>query len=261
MYRKIRSLGDFGFLLYLELLFFAFLAPLRKQESYSTAGFLTKVENHDGTGWQNQAEMRYDGLGNRLEMVGYAGTESATTQYELDNGRVLAAASGENSTFYLYGLGAIGELSAAWSYSLPDGTGTPRQIVNANGEVTLVASYTPWGDTLETYGTGSFTNGYFGGLMDTATGLLYVGNGMYYDPQTGHFLNRNVHPEQTNPYVPWGDPAGAMVAPLALLALVFTNKKKRTKLDYLIIALVLGVTVGMSDERISRIFNHPSPYS
>ena len=82
--------------------------------------------------------------------------------------------------------------------------------------------------------------------MDTATGLLYVGNGMYYDPQTGRFLNRNVHPEQTNPYVPWGDPAGAMVAPLALLALVFTNKKKRTKLDYWIIALVLGLSAGMS---------------
>ena len=217
-----------------------------KRYTYSIAGFLTKVEHHDGTGWQTQAEMRYDGLGNRLEMVGYAGTESVTTQYELDNGRVLAAASGENSTFYLYGLGAIGEQTDAWSYSLPDGTGTPRQIVNANGEVTLVTSYTPWGDTLETYGTGNFSYGYFGGLMDTATGLLYVGNGMYYDPQTGRFLNRNVHPEQTNPYVPWGDPAGAMVAPLALLALVFTNKKKRTKLDYWIIALVLGLSVGMS---------------
>jgi len=35
------------------------------------------------------------------------------------------------------------------------------------------------GDTLETYGTGNFTYGYFGGVMDAATGLLYVGYGQY----------------------------------------------------------------------------------
>ena len=59
-------------------------------------------------------------------------------------------------------------MTTAWSYSLPDGTGTSRQITDAGGTVTLAASYTPWGDTFEYFGEGSFTWGYFGGLMDAA---------------------------------------------------------------------------------------------
>jgi hypothetical protein len=64
----------------------------------------------------------------------------------------------------------------------------------ASGEVALTSSYTPWGDTLSVRGTGSFTLGYFGGItlappahpaqfsgagVDTATCLLYIGNGQY----------------------------------------------------------------------------------
>ncbi len=71
----------------------------------------------------------------------------------------------------------------------------PRQLTDASGEVTLAVRYDPWGDTLETrwvepvetYGAGNFQFGYpsielragFGGLMDAATGLLYIGNGQY----------------------------------------------------------------------------------
>jgi hypothetical protein len=57
---------------------------------------------------------------------------------------------------------------------------------------------------MESNGTGNFSFGYLGGLMDTATNLIYVGNGQYYDPTTGRFLNRNVNSNSTNPYVPWG---------------------------------------------------------
>jgi hypothetical protein len=53
-------------------------------------------------------------------------------------------------------------------------------LTDASGAVTFAARYTPWGDTLETYGTGNFAFGYYGGVMDAATGLLYVGNGQYY---------------------------------------------------------------------------------
>jgi len=61
-------------------------------------------------------------------MTGYAEGQSVTTQYELDNGRVLAADTGDLTTFYLYGLGPMAELTDAWSYSLPDGSNTPRQL-------------------------------------------------------------------------------------------------------------------------------------
>jgi len=91
--------------------------------------------------------------------------------------------------------------------------------------------------------------------MDTTTGLLYVGNGQYYDPSTGRFLNRNVNPNSANPYVPLppsgmlregGEPTGALIAPLVLLAILYGRKKRRGKLDTLIILLVLCVGIGMS---------------
>lgn len=91
---------------------------------------------------QTQAEMLYDGLGNRLQMTAYSGGQSVTTQYELDNGRVLSAdpsagpgqGAAGNVTYSLYGLGPIGELTTTWNYSLPDGTGTPRQLTDSAGD-------------------------------------------------------------------------------------------------------------------------------
>lgn len=66
---------------------------------------------------------------------------------------------------------------------------------------------------------GSLAWGYFGGLADAATGLIYMGDEQYYDPSTGRFLTRQ--PVRLNPYVPWGgDPAGALLGPLTLLVLL-----------------------------------------
>lgn len=103
-------------------------------------------------------------------------------------------------------------------------------MTDDTGEVTYSARYTPWGDTLDASGTGNLTFGYpsielragFGGLMDVATGLLYVVMGSITlapalrlvqcrcNPSTGRFLTRNAKPNQTNPYVPF-DPTGAML--------------------------------------------------
>jgi hypothetical protein len=118
-------------------------------------------------------------------------------------------------------------------------------VNDESGAVTLSSSYAPRGDALEYHGTGNFTFGYFGGLMDAATGLLYVGNGQYYDPSTGRFLTRHAKPDNTNPYVPW-NPSSALFAPLALLFLLYSNKRKRSKWDTLVIMLLLGVAVTMS---------------
>jgi YD repeat-containing protein len=219
--------------------------------TYNTAGFLVAVEKHDGTDWQDQAQMVYDGLGNRLSMTAWAGGESVTTLYEQVDGRVLTATAGSSTTNYLYGLGPIAELTTAWAYPLNDGTNTQRQMTDVDGAILLTTSYTPWGETLSIYYGSSrwFTYGYFGGIMDSATGLIYVGNGQYYDPATGRFLNRNNNPDQTNPYVPWkSDPSGALISPLILLGLVFMNKKKRGKWDNLVIFLVMGIalSIGLS---------------
>ncbi|MBI5963218.1 MAG: hypothetical protein HY863_07075 [Chloroflexi bacterium] len=114
--------------------------------------------------------------------------------------------------------------------TLPDGSNTPRQLTDASGEVTFAARYIPWGSTLETYGTGNpstssgqaFEFGYFGGLMDEASGLLYVGNGQYYDPATGRW---DAKTNNSNPYKPF-DPMGAMVGPLGLMAIFFGKKEE-----------------------------------
>ena len=101
-----------------------------KRYSYSVAGFVTKVELYDGSTWQPQAEMAYDGLGNRLEMSAYAEGQSVTTRYVLDGSQVLAATAGESSTFYLCGYGPLAELTGAWAYPLADGSRTARQLVD-----------------------------------------------------------------------------------------------------------------------------------
>ena len=122
-------------------------------------------------------------------------------------------------------------------FVLPDGANTPRQLSDLTGEITLSARYTPWGDALDTYGTGDFTFGYFGGVMDAATGLLYVGNGQYYDPATGRFLTRDAKPNNNNPYVPW-DPTGAIIGPLAAVALFFGKRKRGSKIGTFFILLL-----------------------
>jgi RHS repeat-associated protein len=118
-------------------------------------------------------------------------------------------------------------------------------LTDATGEVTYSSRYTPWGSTLETYGTGNFEFGYFGGLMDAATGLLYVGDGQYYDPATGRFLNRDAKPKQDNPYTPF-DPMGMLFAPLGLMALVYGRKKKGSKWAVLLVILSFAVVTGMT---------------
>ena len=118
-------------------------------------------------------------------------------------------------------------------------------MTDASGEVTLATRYTPWGDTLESYGTGNLAFGYFGGVIDAATGLLYVGNGQYYDPATGRFLTRDTKPNQDNPYTPF-DPMGMLVGPLGLVALIYGRKKKGSKWGMWIALLLVVGSVGMS---------------
>ena len=49
------------------------------------------------------------------------------SHYVMDGNQPLMAESAGNTTYYLYGLGAIGEKITAWNYSLPDGTNIQRQ--------------------------------------------------------------------------------------------------------------------------------------
>lgn len=213
-----------------------------KRYTYNAAGFLIRVEAFEDD-WQTQTEMAYNALGQRLKMESHG----TTARYVMDGHKPLAAASGGSAIYYLYGLAPIGEVTTTWSYPLPDGLGMSRQITDAGGTVTFAASFTPWGETFESFGDGNFTWGYFGGLMDAATGLLYIGNGQYYDPDTGRFLTRGANPNSPNPYVPWnGDPAGALLAPMGLLAFVYRGRRTRNKWNMLIVLIVLGMSVSLA---------------
>ncbi len=220
-----------------------------RRYTYNDAGYLAQVESHDGASYQLQAEMTYNGLGQRLAMTAYALGQSVTTQYTLDtawSGYPLVADADGQSTFYFYGRGAVAEKTTAWSYYLKDGQGTARQLADPSGLVTLARTFTPWGETLEqadpgSGGDGDLAWGYFGGYMDAATGLLYVGNGQYYAPATGRFLTRQ--PGRINPYVPWSDPLGSSVGVLGLLGMLRRRKRKRkgklSRLDMLALLLVV----------------------
>ena len=81
--------------------------------------------------------------------------------------------------------------------------------------------------------------------MDAATGLLYAGNGQYYDPTTGRFLDRS-NPNSTNPYVPWGgNPSAAFMAPLVLLPLLYSRGKKGSKWATFLVVLLFSLTAGL----------------
>ena len=211
---------------------------------------------------QVQAQMAYNGLAyksglrQRMTMTAYSSGLSVTTQYTPDptvRSRTLAATADGQTSFYLYGLGPLGEFTNVWSYSLPDGTGTPRQLTDAAGGVTLANRYDPWGEmrhcVRQQAGQGNFTWGYFGGLMDAATGLIYVGDGQYYDPQTGRFLTRGAQQGKANPYVPWGgDPTGLLVGPLALMVLLRWKKRGRalSRMERVLLAVLVLAAVGVA---------------
>jgi hypothetical protein len=61
-------------------------------------------------------------------------------------------------------------------------------------------------------------------LIDATIGLIYIGNGQYYDPETGCFLTRRVNPNSTNPYVPW-NPSGLLIGSLGLVMMFYCSKR------------------------------------
>ena len=65
---------------------------------------------------------------------------------------------------------------------------------------------------------------YISTLTDFATGLMYIGNGQYFDPETGRFLTRGVFPNSPNPYVPW-NPIGTILGPLGLVSANYARKR------------------------------------
>jgi RHS repeat-associated protein len=75
---------------------------------------------------------------------------------------------------YALGTRPLAQYAGAWEYLLPDALGSVRQIVDANGNVTLAESYEPYGSVLNRVGTASSIFGYSGEQIDTYIKLLFL---------------------------------------------------------------------------------------
>ncbi len=179
-----------------------------------------QVETHDGGSFQLQAEMVYDGNGNRLQAIAHANGSAITATYTLDSrsGLPLLVDNGTNVTMILYGQTAIGEYAvqtAEWHYYLGDAQLSVRQLVDESGVVTLAQTYGPYGVLLHQAGDGGGLFGYQGG-QSAANGLWYFGDG-YFDPQTGQFLAANGSPLLPLAAAAMANPAGLLLGPVLLI--------------------------------------------
>ena len=68
----------------------------------------------------------------------------------------------------------LAQYGGTWEYLLADALGSVRQIVDANGNVTLAESYEPYGSVLSSNGTASSIFGYAGEQIDTYIKLLFL---------------------------------------------------------------------------------------
>ncbi len=111
----------------------------------------------------------YNGDGARLKQI-IAGVPTTYTQdLVAPLPVVLQSKSGANAMQYVYAFGTrpLAQNGGAWEYLLPDALGSVRQIVDANGNVTLAKSYEPYGTVLTSTGTASAIFGYAGEQLDS----------------------------------------------------------------------------------------------
>ena len=190
-----------------------------KTYTYNQANRLT-----DLTQGATTFQFNYNGDGARLRQI-IAGVSTTYTQdLVAPLPVVLQAKTGANTTKYVYALGtrplAHAERGTAWEYLLADALGSVRQIVDADGNVTLAESYEPYGNVLSSTGTASSIFAYAGEQLDTYIKLLFL-RARYYSPETGGFLSKDVwqgdytRPQSFNGWsyvegnpINWTDPTG-----------------------------------------------------
>jgi RHS repeat-associated protein len=133
----------------------------------------------------------YNGDGARLRQV-IAGVPTTYTQdLAVPLPVVLQSKTGVNAMQYVYALGTrpLAQYGSSWEYLLADALGSVRQIVAANGNVTLAESYEPYGSVLTSTGVASSIFAYAGEQIDTS-GLIYL-RARYMQPTLGIFLARD----------------------------------------------------------------------
>lgn len=138
----------------------------------------------------------YDAENNRIGMV----DNGKTTRYVINpNARlsqVLIKTDDQgNKTFYVYGLGLIGQEEANGTYKTYhfDRRGSTVAITDENGNVTDHFQYAPYGELVRHDGptaTPFMFNGRYG-VMTDSNGLYYM-RARYYNPEIRRFINQDV---------------------------------------------------------------------
>ncbi len=138
----------------------------------------------------------YDAENNRIGVV----DNGKTTRYVINpNARlsqVLIKTDDQgNKTFYVYGLGLIGQEEANGTYKTYhfDRRGSAIAITDENGNVTDCFQYAPYGELARHDGPTAtsfmFNGGY--GVMTDSNGLYYM-RARYYNPEIRQFINQDV---------------------------------------------------------------------
>jgi RHS repeat-associated protein len=80
-----------------------------------------------------------------------------------------------------------------WTYELPDGLGSVRQLADAQGYLVQRYDYAPFGEVLASEGNRINSLRYTGEQWDSDVGLLYL-RARWYDPSVGRFTTRDLFP-------------------------------------------------------------------
>jgi len=133
--------------------------------------------------------------------------------------RTLVRNKGGNATYYVYGLGLIGqEQSGIYQNYHFDSHGSTVAITDANGVVTDRFEYDSYGGSLNHTGTGDTPFQYNGkyGVQTDPNGLLYM-RARYYNPAIRRFINQDVLFGDLNPGISLNRFAFANGNPVSLM--------------------------------------------
>jgi len=151
----------------------------------------------------------YDAENNRISIADSVYQATYVINPHAVFSQVLTQTDGQgNQTFYIYGLGLIGEQSStgynAYHYDL---RGSTVMLTDINGATTDTFQYGPYGELLNHTGISATPFQYNGqyGIMNDGNGLYYM-RARYYNPEIKRFISRDsvlgdlINPKKLNRY-------------------------------------------------------------
>ncbi|MHB8157220.1 MAG: RHS repeat-associated core domain-containing protein, partial [Desulfocucumaceae bacterium] len=138
----------------------------------------------------------YDAEDNRISVTDsvYQSTTNYVVNPHATLSQVLTKADGQGQTYYIYGLGLIGQQESDGTYKTYhyDYRGSTVALTDVNGSITDRFQYGPYGEVTRRMGGTDTPFLYCGnyGVMHDGNGLYYM-RARYYDPEVGRFINQD----------------------------------------------------------------------